>query len=137
MTYRLYDTAQGQFALCWDTCCQIIKSYHRASLQHRHSREVTESQSQMLSPSTWGMPDLTYLSVDWDRVRQESAANTMSDAWRLGAVATFTGGGVDTLVRELKRMQMQTRQSNALFNASQRQTSSKTFAAMERSVASL
>ncbi len=136
MTYRLYDTAQGQFALCWDTCCQIIKSYHRASLQHRHSKEVTESQSQMLSPSTWGMPDLTYLSVDWDKVRQESVASTMSDAWRLGAVATFSGDGVDTLVRELKRLQMQTRQSNALFNASQRQASSKTLAAMERSVES-
>lgn len=94
MTYRLYDTGQGQFALCWDTCCQFIKSYHRASLQHRHSREVTESQSQMLNPSTWGMPDLTYLSVDWHKVRQESAANTLSDAWRLGAVATFSGGGV-------------------------------------------
>lgn len=51
MTYRLYDTAQGQFALCWDTCCQIIKSYHWARPQHRHSTEMTESQSQLLKPS--------------------------------------------------------------------------------------
>ena len=134
MTYRIYDTAQGQFALCWDTCCRIMTSYHRARFQHEYSREVTESQSQMLSPLTWGLPDLSFVSVDWEKVRHETTGNTMSDAWRLGAVATFSGDGIDALVRELKRMQTETRQKHALFNASLKQASAKSLAAMNRTV---
>lgn len=134
MTYRIYDTAQGQFALCWDTCCQIIKSHHRARFQHQHSKEIPESQSQMLNPLSWGLPDLTFLSVDWDKVRQDSAASTMADGWRLGAVATFSSDGIDTLVRELRRMQTQTRRAQDLFNASQRRASQTSLAAMNRSI---
>jgi hypothetical protein len=134
MTYRVYDMAQGQFCICWDTCCRIIKSYHRARYQHEYSKEVKESQSSLLSPLSWGLPDLFYVTVDWDKVREKTTTDATSDGFKLGAFAMFSDGGVDTLVRELRRMQLETRRQNHLFQSSMKQSSDKSWSAMESSV---
>jgi hypothetical protein len=134
MAYRVYDMAQGQFCICWDTCCRIIKSYHRARHQVAYSKETRESQTSLVNPLSWGLPDLTYITVDWDKVREKSDEDAMSDGFKLGAFAMFSDGGVDKLVRELKRMQLETRRQNDLFQSHMKQASSKSWSAMERSV---
>lgn len=134
MTYKFYDTEQGQFCIDWDTCCQIIKSHHRAISQQQHSKEVTESQASTFNPLSWGLPDLHYIDVDWDKVRADSADQTIRDAYKLAAIAIFDRRGVDKMVRELKRMQAETVRVNDLIQGAMKKTSARSWAAMEKSV---
>jgi hypothetical protein len=136
MTYRLYNTEQGDFCIDWEACCQMIRSFHRATAQYAHSREVTESQSSLLNPLSWGLPDLTTVEVDWARVQNETTTKALYDAHRLAAFAVFNPNGVDGLVRELKRMREETRKRNELLSQATRRASTRSWAAMEQSVSS-
>lgn len=135
VSYRVYDTAQGSFAIDWDTCCQIIRSYHRADLQLRYSAERTESQSSTVNPLSWGLPDLTFIEVDWGKVAAESQALVMSAAFKFAAIGMFQSAGMDALVRELQRMMRETRRLNADFARRMRTASDKSWKAMEGSIA--
>jgi hypothetical protein len=134
MTYKVYNTAQGSFCIDWETCCQIIRSYQRASLQMTYSKEKTESQSSAVDPRTWGLPDLTFIEVNWGRVRSDAHAAVLSSAWSLGASAMFQSKGVDTLVQRLRGMQFDTRQLNSDFQDKMRAASKKSWKAMESSL---
>lgn len=134
MAYRLYKTAQGDFCIDWDTCCQILKSYHRARAQNVNSKEVTESQGSLLNPLSWGLPDLSYVEVEWAKVRTEADGQTLLDGFRLGAIATYEAQGVDALARELQRMQTETRRLNQEFQGKMKRASEKSWAAIESSV---
>ena len=136
MTYKVYDTAQGSFCIDWETCCQIIRSYQRASLQMRYSKEVRESQTSILNPLSWGLPDLTFIEVDWDRVRSEAQQAVYSSSWSLAASASFESNGVDRLVEKLRGMQRDIRRLNADFQQQMRAASKKSWNAMEGSIAS-
>ena len=112
MTWKTYRVEQGEFAICWDTCCRIIASHHRAKWQLQLAREERESQAGV-NPLTWGLPDLRFLTVDWDKVRENAEADTLSDAHLLAARATFERAGIDALVRALRDMQAATRTAHA------------------------
>jgi Putative transposase len=135
VSYKLYDVAQGSFAVDWDTCCQIIRSHYRADFQSKYAEEKTESQSSTLNPLSWGLPDLTFIVVDWNRVRTEAQSNVLLAAHKLAALAVFQSSGIDAMVRELKRMQLETRRLNAAFSERMRKASHKSWTAMEQSVA--
>jgi hypothetical protein len=135
MAYQLYHTAQGEFCIDWDTCCQIIRSYYRSSAQLKHASERKESQ-RGLNPFSWGMPDLSYLEVDWDKVRKDTEENTLSDAWKLAAFATFGKHGIDELVSKLQQMQKETRSNTAKFNGQQRKVTQASMDSIKSSVAS-
>ena len=134
MTYQVYETAQGSFCIDWQTCCQIMKSYHRARLQMQFSKETTESQSSTLNPLSWGLPDLTFVEVDWDKVRSNAHAAVLSSAWTSGASAMFERNGVDSLVGTLRGMQRDTRRLNSDFHDRMRAASKKSWSSMERSI---
>ncbi len=111
MTYKAYDTAQGLFAVDWDTFIKIVRSYHRSKLQLRYSKEVRESQS-TINPLSWGLPDLVYIEVDWDKVNSELQALVILSANELAFKAVFAKDGIDRLVHELQMMQYDTRKYN-------------------------
>lgn len=134
MTWKPYQTEQGEFCIDWDVCCQIIRSYHRAKAQLGHSRDVVESQVSTWNPMTWKLPDLSFVEVDWAAVRKESETRVAMDGWRLGAVAMFKPRGVDGMVHELREMQAETRRLNESLRARMRMATAKSMAAMERSV---
>jgi hypothetical protein len=133
MTYQLYNTRQGDFCIDWDTCCQIMRSYYRSQSQLSNAAQKTESQ-RGLNPLSWGLPDLTYVEVDWDRVRKDAESNACGAGWRLAAYATWDDGGVDRLVSELQGMQKDTRRANAEFGRWQRDASKKSWESMQKSV---
>lgn len=133
MTYKVYDTTQGRFCIDWDTCCQIIRSYHRSASQLSNTADVTESQ-RGLNPLSWGLPDLTYLDVNWDQVHRETEEKTLAAAWRMAATASFDRAGIDRLVSDLQGMQTETRKANTVFSRRQRDASKKSWAAMSESI---
>jgi hypothetical protein len=114
MTWKTYRVEQGEYAISWDTCCRIIASRHRAKWQLQLAQETSESQIS-LNPYTWGLPDLHFLTVDWDKVRENAEADALSDGWLLAAKATFDRSGIDALVRTLKDMQVATRTDHAKY----------------------
>jgi hypothetical protein len=133
VAYKLYTTAQGQFAIDWDTCCQIIRSSHRSRSQLDNASSKTESQSSLCNPLSYGLPDLTTLEVDWDAVRRTTQSKTLLDAYRLGAIAEFDRNGVTRLVQELQSMQAETRSANDRFSGWQHAVSDRSLAAMRDS----
>jgi hypothetical protein len=135
MAYKFYDTAQGAFCIDWDTCCHIIRSYHRSELTLANSREERESQVTLVNPLSWGLPDLYMLTVDWDKVRSEATAQVLSSAHGLAFRAVFQKNGVDAMVSELKAMQARTRSNNAAFKDKTQAVSRKAFHEIEKSVA--
>jgi hypothetical protein len=100
----------------------------------QYSKETTESQSSALNPLSWGLPDLTFIEVDWDKVRSDAQAAVLSSAWTLGASAMFQSNGVDSLVQTLRRMQWDTRQLNSNFRDQIRAASKKSWSSMEKSI---
>ena len=125
MTYKMFDTAQGQFCIDWDTCCHIIRSYHRSKLQLDYSKEQRESQVSTINPLSWEMPDLIMLTVDWDKVRSEAATAVLNSAHGMAFRAVFQKDGIDAMVRELQMMQRRTRTNNEAFQEKQRDVSRK------------
>jgi hypothetical protein len=135
MTYKHYSTGQGDFCIDWDTCCQVIRSYHRSAAQLRHSKEVKESKRSKWNPLSWSLPDLSYIEVDWDAVRRDAERDTLSAAWRMAAFASFDSNGIDKLVEELQSMQEDTRKANGTITQLQSDSTKKTMAAMSESIA--
>jgi hypothetical protein len=133
MTYKVYETAQGSFAVDWPTCVQFIRSYHRSKLQLDCSREARESQS-TINPLSWGLPDLFYVEVDRQRENNEIPSLVLAEAYRLGAAATFESKGIDNLVRELQRMKHQTQRYNTTFKDRMRSASQKSMRQIANSV---
>ena len=135
MAYKYYDTAQGTFCIDWDTCTNIIRSHHRSQLTLDYATEKRESQISAINPLSWGLPDLIMLTVDWDKVRQESEGRILSTAHLLAARAIFQKNGVDELVRTLRNMQTTTRQNHAKFKAKIDAVSAKAYREIEASIA--
>lgn len=133
MSWKTYRVEQGEFTICWETCCRIIASHHRAKWQLQLAQEDRESQS-TVNPLTWGLPDLRYLTVDWDKVRERAEADTLSDAWTLAARANFERAGVDALVRTLKDMQVATRTDHVRYRTRLQECMRRTAADVEASV---
>jgi hypothetical protein len=136
MTYKMFDTAQGQFCIDWDTCCHIIRSYHRSRLQLDYSKEQRESQVSIINPLSWEMPDLIMLTVDWDKVRSEATTAVLNSAHGLAFRAVFQKDGIDAMVRELQMMQRKTKANNEAFQEKQRDVSRKASKEIEAAVAS-
>jgi len=136
MTYQQFNTKQGQFAIDWDVCSRIIRSYYRSEFQLDYSKEERESQVSTFNPLSWGMPDLIMLTVDWDKVRSETYKVVFPTAWSMAFRAGQDAGGVDGLVRELQMMQRATRANIEAFQRRQRDASHRTLMEMEKSIAS-
>lgn len=134
MAYELYRMAQGTFAIDWAMCVQIIRSHNRSRAQLQYARVVRESQIG-LNPLSWGMPDLQYVDVDWETVRDETESRTLSEAFSLGASATMERRGVDQLVSTLSDMQQDTHRAVAAFRGMQSDASERTWMHINESVA--
>jgi len=124
MAYKLYDTPQGQFAIDWDTCVHIIKSYYRAKFTFLKSKIRKESELS-INPLSWGLPDLEYLEVDWPKVSLETSGHSTLAAYRLAAVALYDKNGVDLMVRDLIEMQRRTKKYNDDFRTKMYTTTQK------------
>jgi hypothetical protein len=132
MTYELFEASQGKFAIDWGICRQIVKSYYRSQLLGKYATDQTESQVS-INPFSWGLPDLTYVTVDWDKLSDEAEARTTTELF-LHAIL-LKGRGVDFLVRDLRRMQVATGQNNAAFKTRMQMASQKSLSDLQSSVA--
>ena len=134
MAYRLYNTKQGAFSIDWDTCCHIIRSYHRSDFQLRYAREERESQVSLIDPRSWGMPDLVMVTVDWLRVQEEAKSATLLSAHGMAARAIFESNGIDQMVDTLRSMQRKTRSNIAAFQRMQQTAARKASEEIEAAV---
>ncbi|MEP6869580.1 MAG: hypothetical protein ABJA20_13795 [Novosphingobium sp.] len=134
MTYKYYNLEDGNFVIDWDFCCRIIRSYFNSEHIKNSAAETPESRSFSFDPRNWGLPDLVNLTVDWEKVRNGATEDTMSSAFKLGAFAMFQKNGVDSLVRELQRMQLATRRNVQEFQDKQKAVSDKNYASMNLAI---
>ena len=89
MAYELLASGSTQFAVDWDIVQRIVRSYHTASLQLAHAREITMSQSHWYNPMTWSLPDISHVEVDWDAVRGDADAFAQEDVRNMRVEAKY------------------------------------------------
>ena len=89
MAYELLTSGSTQFAVDWDIVQRIVRSYHTASLQLAHAREITMSQSHWYNPMTWSLPDISHVEVDWDAVRGDADAFAQEDVRNMRVEAKY------------------------------------------------
>lgn len=131
MAYQLVNTSQGQFAIDWDTCTRIIRNCIRARKQLQHAKIVKESQVSM-NPMTWGLPDLEYVDVNWDKVKEE----TLTGTWGTGLeLASKVERSVENVAFQLKAMQAETHKLQNDFKSLMRLATHRTMMEIEKSTA--
>ena len=134
MTYKAYNFRQGSFTVDWATCLRIIRSHHRAFLQLKYSKDMRDSQIS-LNPLSWGLPDLHYVEVDWDKVNQDLPGCVHGTAHRLAQLAKYDDSGIDKFVQELKTFQYCTRANTLSFRRSLNAASMMSAREVEKSTA--
>lgn len=108
MAYELVRTVRGQYAVDWETIYGIIRNYCRAGAQLDCARTVRESQAG-INPLSWGLPDLEYVEVDWDKVREQTQkgmiVRSIQAANDFARSPEMVANQMKTLVSETKRYQ--------------------------------
>lgn len=69
MGWTSFVSNDGIYQVNWDGLARILRSCARADAMNRYSREV-------LAEKHWIGPDLWSVEVDWDKVRQETSAQS-------------------------------------------------------------
>jgi hypothetical protein len=131
MAYDLVETTNGQFAVDWDVIWRILRNYCRAGNQLDCARVVRESQT-TANPMTWGLPDLQYVDVDWDKVRQDTQTEMLARSMQI--VKDFERSA-DSVAYQLKAMISETGRLQDRFHNFMKMVSQDAYREIEKSVA--
>ncbi|MFQ5515735.1 MAG: hypothetical protein ACE5FG_15095 [Myxococcota bacterium] len=72
MAYEPWSGGTGTYVVDWDTVAALVKSHQTAKLQMESAQTKKASETRWWNPFSWSMPDVEWVEVDWDRVRDMS-----------------------------------------------------------------
>jgi hypothetical protein len=130
MAYELVNVNHGTYAVDWDLIWRINWNYSRAGAQLDCARVVRESQAG-INPMTWGLPDLQYVEVDWERVRRNAPLEAVQR--NIQMVNDFARSA-DAVTNQLKTLIGETRRLQDRFHQFMKATSHEAMKEIERSV---
>jgi len=131
MAYELVETKNGRYSVDWDVVWRIIRSYSRAGNQLDCARVVRESQT-TVNPMSWGLPDLQYVDVDWEKVRQDTQAETLTRSVQM--VKEFERSA-ESVAYQLKALISETKRLQDRFHNFMKMVSQDAYRELEKSVA--
>lgn len=102
MAYQLVTTRSGQeYAVDWDVVSKLTMSYHRSRYQLEKAEARRSWDGSITSISSWGLPVLQNVEVDWDAVRSNTNLSAFADVFRFRNMADRS---VRDVAVELKAM---------------------------------
>ena len=130
MAYEMVQTARGKYAVDWETIYGIIRNYCRSGAQLDHARTVRESQAG-INPLSWGLPDLQYVEVDWDKVREQTQKGMI---FRSIQAANDFARSPEMVANQMKTLISDTRRYHDRFQNYMKSVSQASTAEIEKSV---
>src|SRR5262249_35990648 len=87
MPYQFITNGSTAYAIDWDLVDRLLLSHCKAMMLDAYSRVVRLSESKWYDPTSWGLPEIEQLEVDWLLVRSKARAKYESDRAFLRKVA--------------------------------------------------
>jgi len=132
MAYELVTTRSGQeYAVDWNVVSKLVLSYHRSCYQIEKAEARRSWEGSITSISSWGLPVLHNIEVDWDAVRERSNVSAFADLFRFRNMADRS---VADVAVELKAMVTQTAINRRNFADWMKEVQASNMIAMDASV---
>jgi hypothetical protein len=105
--YTLMNTREGQYSVDWDAIASMVRSYFHAKALNKYATIRSDG------GNANGLPDLSSVEVDWDKVREKVDVKTWGTMLRLCQGAELS---METAAQYLKEAQEITRKELELYH---------------------